>query len=43
MIEELKEITFKKIGYKIKTRGDCHNLVEMVYLATQKKKLVITL
>ena len=37
MIEELKEITYKKIGYKIKTRGDCHNLVEMVYVATQKE------
>ena len=37
MIEELKEITFKKIGHKIKTRGDCHNLVEMVYIATEKE------
>lgn len=37
MIEELKEITFKKIGYKIKTRGDCHNLEEMVYIATKKE------
>ena len=37
MLEELKEITFRKIGYKIKTRGDCHNLVEMVYLVTKKE------
>lgn len=37
MVEELKEITLKKIGYKIKTRGDCNKLVEMVYLATQKE------
>lgn len=36
MIEVLKDITFKKIGFKINTRGDCHNLVEMVFLTTQK-------
>lgn len=37
MIEELKKLTYKKIGFKIKTRGDCHNLVEMVYIAIQKE------
>jgi hypothetical protein len=36
MIEVLKEITFKKIGFKIKTRGDCHHLAEMVYTTIQK-------
>ena len=37
MIEELKKLTYKKIGFKIKTRGDCHNLVDMVYIATKKE------
>jgi hypothetical protein len=36
MIEVLKEITFKKIGFKIKTRGDCHHLADMVYTTIQK-------
>ena len=37
MIEELKKLTYKKIGFKINTRGDCHNLEEMVYIATKKE------
>ena len=37
MIEVLKDVTYKKIGFKIKTRGDCHILAEMVFMATQKE------
>ncbi len=36
MVQLLKDITYKKIGFKIKTRGDCHYLAEMVYATTQK-------
>ena len=32
MIEVLKDVTYKKIGFKIKTRGDCHILADMVFM-----------
>ena len=32
MIQKLKYITEKKIGFKIKTRGDCHKLSDLIHI-----------